>query len=55
MWRLCVCYTESISRNSLFCAVFDRFVFTPNARNVLETVKREITVSVGIEVVVLDM
>ena len=35
---------------------FDHFVFTPNAENVLEKeLKREIPVSVGIELVVVDM
>ena len=39
-----------------FTQFFDRFVFTPNAKNVLEKeLKREIPVSVGIELVVVDM
>ena len=39
-----------------FTQFFDHFVFTPNAQNVLEKeLKREIPVSVGIELVVVDM
>ena len=39
-----------------FMQFFDHFVFTPNAENVLEKeLKREIPVSVGIELVVVDM
>ena len=39
-----------------FTLFFDHFVFTPNAENVLEKeLKREIPVSVGIELVVVDM
>ena len=39
-----------------FTQFFDHFVFTPNAENVLEKeLKREIPVSVGIELVVVDM
>ena len=39
-----------------FTQFFDYFVFTPNAENVLEKeLKREIPVSVGIELVVADM
>ena len=39
-----------------FTQFFDHFVFTPNAENVLEKeLKREILVSVGIELVVVDM
>lgn len=39
-----------------FTQFFDHFVFTPNAENVLEKeIKREISVSVGIELVVVDM
>ena len=35
---------------------FDHFVFTPNAENVLEKeLKREISVSVGMELVTVDM
>ena len=35
---------------------FDHFVFTPNKENALEKeLKREIPVSVGIELVVVDM
>ena len=38
-----------------FTQFFDHFVFTPNAENVLEKeLKREIPVSVGIELVVVD-
>ena len=39
-----------------FTLFFDHFVFTPNAENVLEKeLKKEIPVSVGIELVVVDM
>ena len=39
-----------------FTLFFDHFVFTPNAENVLEKeLKREIPVSVGIELVSGDM
>ena len=39
-----------------FAQFFDHFVFTPNAENVLEkALKRESPVSVGIELVVVDM
>ena len=39
-----------------FTQFFDHFVFTPNAENVLEKeLKREIPVSVGIELVAMDM
>ena len=39
-----------------FMLVFDHFIFTPNAENVLEKeLKREIPVSVGVELVVADM
>ena len=39
-----------------FTQFFDHFVFTPNAENVLEKeLKIEIPVSVGIELVVVDM
>ena len=39
-----------------FTQFFDHFVFTPNDENVLEKeLKREIPVSVGIELVVVDM
>ena len=39
-----------------FTQFFDHFVFTPNAENVLKKeLKREIPVSVGIELVVVDM
>ncbi len=38
-----------------FTQFFDHFVFTPNTKNVLEKeLKREIPVSVGIELVVVD-
>lgn len=39
-----------------FTQFFDYFVFTPNAENVIEKeLKREIPVSVGIELVAVDM
>jgi hypothetical protein len=39
-----------------FTHFFDHFIFTPNDENVLEKeLKREIPVSVGIELVVVDM
>lgn len=39
-----------------FTQIFDHFVFTSNAGNVLEKeLKKEISVSVGIELVVVDM
>ena len=39
-----------------FMQLFDYFVFTPNAENVLEKeLKKEIPVSVGIELVAVDM
>lgn len=39
-----------------FTLFFDHFIFTPNAENVLEKeLKREIPVSVGVELVVVDM
>lgn len=39
-----------------FTQFFDYFVFTPNAENVLEKeLKKKIPVSVGIELVVVDM
>ena len=39
-----------------FTQFFDYFVFTPNEENVLEKeLKKEIPVSVGIELVVVDM
>ena len=39
-----------------FALFFDHFVFTPNGENTLEKVlKKEIPVSVGIELVVVDM
>lgn len=39
-----------------FTLFFNHFVFTPNAENVLEKeLKKEIPVSVGIELVVVDM
>ena len=39
-----------------FTLFFDHFVFAPNAENILEKVlKKEIPVSVGIELVVVDM
>ena len=49
---LCRRYLEILD----FTQFFDHFVFTPNAENVLEKeLKREIHVSVGIELVVVDM
>lgn len=39
-----------------FTPFFDHFIFTPNAENVLEKeLKREVPVSVGVELVVVDM
>lgn len=39
-----------------FTLFFDHFVFTPNAENILEKeIKKEIPVSAGIELVVVDM
>lgn len=39
-----------------FAQLFDHFVFTPNEENVLEKeLKRKIPVSVGIELVEVDM
>ena len=39
-----------------FTQFFDHFVFAPNAENILEKeLKKEIPVSVGIELVVVDM
>ena len=39
-----------------FTLFFDHFVFTPNAENVLEKeLKKKILVSVGVELVVVDM
>ena len=39
-----------------FTHFFDHFVFTPNAENVLEKeLKKKISVSVGVELVVVDM
>ena len=39
-----------------FTLFFDHFIFTPNAENVLEKeLKREVPVSVGVELVVVDM
>lgn len=39
-----------------FTQLFDHFVFTPNEENVLEKeLKRKIPVSVGIELVEVDM
>ncbi len=39
-----------------FTQFFDHFIFTPNEENVLEKeLKREIPVSAGIELVVVDM
>lgn len=45
-------YLETVD----FTLFFDHFVFTPNAENVLEKeIKKEIPVSAGIELVVVDM
>lgn len=39
-----------------FTLFFDHFIFTPNAENILEKeLKREILVSVGVELVVVEM
>ena len=63
MWRAVCCYAEPIPAYRRryveifdFTQLFDHFVFTPNAENVLEKeLKKEIPVSVGIELVVVDM
>ena len=52
----CVTTTKGYLEILDFTLFFDHFVFTPNAENVLEKeLKREIPVSVGIELVVVDM
>ena len=54
--ELCVAMSHRYLEILDFTQFFDHFVFTPNAENVLEKeLKREIPVSVGIELVVLDM
>ena len=53
---LCVAMQSRYLETLDFTQFFDHFVFTPNAENVLEKeLKREIPVSVGIELVVVDM
>ena len=53
---LCVAMSHRYLEILDFTQYFDHFVFTPNAENVLEKeLKREIPVSVGIELVVVDM
>ena len=54
--ELCVAMQSRYLEILDFTQFFDHFVFTPNAENVLEKeLKREIPVSVGIELVVVDM
>ena len=54
--ELCVAMSHRYLEILDFTQFFDHFVFTPNAENVLEKeLKREIPVSVGIELVVVDM
>ena len=54
--ELCVAMQSRYLEILDFTQFFDHFVFTPNAENVLEKeLKREISVSVGIELVVVDM
>ena len=54
--ELCVAMSNRYLEILDFTQFFDHFVFTPNAENVLEKeLKREIPVSVGIELVVVDM
>ena len=54
--ELCVAISHRYLEILDFTQFFDHFVFTPNAENVLEKeLKREIPVSVGIELVVVDM
>ena len=54
--ELCVAMSNRYLEILDFTQFFDHFVFTPNAENVLEKVlKKEIPVSVGIELVVVDM
>ncbi len=53
---LCVAMQSRYLEILDFTQFFDHFVFTPNAENVLEKeLKKEIPVSVGIELVVVDM
>ena len=53
---LCVAMSHQFLEILDFTLFFDHFVFTPNAENVLEKeLKREIPVSVGIELVSGDM
>ena len=53
---LCVAMQSRYLEILDFTQFFDHFVFTLNAENVLEKeLKREIPVSVGIELVVVDM
>ena len=54
--ELCVAMQSRYLEIIDFTQFFDHFVFTPNAENVLEKeLKKEIPVSVGIELVVVDM
>ena len=54
--ELCVAMQSRYLEILDFTQFFDHFVFTQNAENVLEKeLKREISVSVGIELVVVDM
>ena len=54
--ELCVAMQSRYLEILDFTQFFDHFVFTPNSENVLEKeLKREIPVSVGIELVVVDM
>ena len=54
--ELCVAMSHRFLEIFDFTQFFDYFVFTPNSENVLEKeLKREIPVSVGIELVVVDM
>ena len=54
--ELCVAMQSRYLEILDFTQFFDHFVFTPNAENVLEKeLKKEIPVSVGIELVVVDM
>ena len=61
-WQLMACRELCVAMQSRYLEIldftqfFDHFVFTPNAENVLEKeLKKEIPVSVGIELVVVDM
>ena len=54
--ELCVAMQSRYLEILDFTQFFDHFVFTPNAENVLEKeLKKEMPVSVGIELVVVDM